>query len=148
MDLSKVFDAIDHKLVIAKLQNGFSTEALEVLLSYPQGRLPAVKIKTTPGTQLLQGFWKGLVVGPMPFNIHINDIFFGLNEVDICKFSDKITPCLCRLNLKSVLEKLEHYSELAISCLKWIIWNLILTNVISWYQETKRNIYGQNWIKI
>ena len=56
MDLSKVFDAIDHKLVIAKLQNGFSTEALEVLLSYSQGKLPAVKIKTTPGTQLLQGF--------------------------------------------------------------------------------------------
>ena len=56
MDLSKVFDAIDHKLVIAKLQNGFSTEVLEVLLSYPQERLSAVKIKTTPGTQLLQGF--------------------------------------------------------------------------------------------
>ena len=56
MDLSKVFDAINHKLVIAKLQYGFSTEALEVLLSYPQERWPAVKINTTPWTQLLQGF--------------------------------------------------------------------------------------------
>ena len=54
----------------------------------------------------------------MPFNIYINNIFFGLNEADICKFSDKATPYLCRLNLKSVLEKLEHYSELAIACLK------------------------------
>ena len=31
--------------------------------------------------------------------------------------------------MKSVLEKLEHNFEIAIACLKWIIWNLILKNV-------------------
>ena len=54
MNLSKVFDAINHKLVIAKLQYEFSTEAPEVLLSYPQERWPSVKINTTPWTQSLQ----------------------------------------------------------------------------------------------
>ena len=118
MNLSKVFDAINHKLVIAKLQYEFSTEAPKVLLSYPQERWPAVKINTTPWTQSLQIIRQGLAVGPMLFNIYISDMFFGLNEIDICKFSDNTTPYVCRSNLKSVLEKLEQNSELAFACLK------------------------------
>ena len=39
MDLSKAFDTINHELLIAKLHAyGFSTDALEVLLSYLQDR--------------------------------------------------------------------------------------------------------------
>ena len=38
-------------------------------------------------------------------------------------------------DLKSVLAKLKHNCEL------WIIWNLILTIVISWYKEIKMNIW-------
>ena len=39
MDLSKVFDTINHELLIAKLHpHGFSIEALEVLLIYLQER--------------------------------------------------------------------------------------------------------------
>ena len=44
--------------------------------------------------------------------------------------------------MKSALEKLEHNFEIAIACLKWIIWNLVLKNVY---------IYGQNeniWAKL
>ena len=92
MNLSKVFDAINHKLIIAKLQYEFSTEAPKVLLSYPQERWPAVKINTTPWTQSLQIIRQGLAAGPMLFNIYISDMFFGLNEIDICKFSDNTTP--------------------------------------------------------
>ena len=39
MDLSKIFDTINHELLIAKLHTyGFSTDALEALLSYLQDR--------------------------------------------------------------------------------------------------------------
>ena len=38
-----------------------------------------------------------------------------LNEIDICNFADDTTPYVCDSNLKSVLEKLEHNSELAIA---------------------------------
>ena len=39
MDLSKAFHTINHKLLIAKLHAyGFSTDALEILLSYLQDR--------------------------------------------------------------------------------------------------------------
>ena len=51
----------------------------------------------------------------MLFSIYINDMFFTLNEIDICNFADDTTPYVCDSNLKSVLEKLEHNSELAIA---------------------------------
>ena len=41
--------------------------------------------------------------------------FFALNEIDICNFTDDTTPYVCDSKLKSVLEKLEHNSELALS---------------------------------
>ena len=48
VDLSKVFDRINYELLIAKLHAyGFSTDALEVLLSNLQDRWQRVKINTT-----------------------------------------------------------------------------------------------------
>ena len=114
-DLSRVFDTINSELLIAKLRAyGFSTDALEVLVS---NRWQRVKIKTTfsSWTQLLQGASQGLVFGSILFNIYTNDIFFALKGIDICNFADGITPYVCDLNLKSVLETSEHNSELAIA---------------------------------
>ena len=40
-------------------------------------------------------------------------MLFALNKVNICKFANDTTLYVCYSNLKSVLEKLEHNSELA-----------------------------------
>ena len=65
MDSSKAFDTINHELLIAKLHAyGFSTDALEVLLSYLPDRWQRVKINTTfsSWTQLLQGVLQGSII--------------------------------------------------------------------------------------
>ena len=47
MDLSKAFDTINHKLLIAKLHAyGFNINALEIILDYLSDRLQRIKINT------------------------------------------------------------------------------------------------------
>ena len=111
---------MNYSLLIAKLPlhaYGIPTDALEVPLSYLQDRWQRVQINAnfSSRNQLLQGAPEGLVLGPIFFNININNILFLLKGVDVCNFADGSTSYVCDSNLKSVLELLEHNSESAIA---------------------------------
>ena len=55
------------------------------------------------------------VLGPVVFNIYLNDLFFTLFSVNVCNFADDTTPFVCKLNLEVVLTQLEECSELVIA---------------------------------
>ena len=44
------------------------------------------------------------ILGPLLFNIFINDLFFVIEKSDICNFADDNTLYSCGANLKTVLE--------------------------------------------
>ena len=120
MDLSKAFDTLNHELLIAKLHAyGFGRESLMLLLSCLSNRWERTKINTSfsSWTELLQGVPQGSFLGPLLFNIYLNDLFFFL-DCNVCNFADDTTPFVCNENLDFVLGELERNSNIAIDWLQ------------------------------
>ena len=94
MDLSKAFDTIKHDLLLAKLHAyGFSKKALKLIHNYLRNRWHRTKINKDFSTwqELLQGVPQGSVLGPLLFNIYLNDLFFLIESTEECNFADDTT---------------------------------------------------------
>ena len=48
------------------------------------------------------------ILGPIPFNIFINDLFFFRTKSEVCKFADDNTLCSCNKSLEHLFSNLKY----------------------------------------
>ena len=109
-DLSKAFDCLNHELLIAKLEAyGFSNSALHYIYNYLSNRKQRVKVNNSfsEWCNILFGVPQGSILGPLLFNIYINDIFMSLEKCEIANFADDSTPFCFNSSIESLVKDIE-----------------------------------------
>ena len=86
-----------------------------------------VKIGSVKSSQQIVrvGIPQGSVLGPVSFNIFINDIFLLKLDSDLCNFADDTTLYMCGCSLDEVVPRLEN--DLS-ALIKWFFENGMVAN--------------------
>ena len=127
-DLSKAFDCLPHDLLIAKLgAYGLDQNLLILLMSYLKDRRQSVKIKGVRSLFKLikSGVPQGAILGPILFNIFINERPVLHTSEDLHNFADDNTISIVADTLSELISSLTFKSGLAID---WFEYNSMIVN--------------------
>ena len=117
MDLSKAFDCLPHNLLLAKLKAyGLTDHSINLLRNYLSNRRQRVKIgnNCSEWQNITKGVPQGSILGPILFNIFLNDIFASLNETTLYNYADDNTICNSDENIENVKSHLVSMTKIAI----------------------------------
>ena len=110
-DLSKAFDCLNHNLLLAKMEAyGFDKSALLFIQSYLNDRKQRTKVNGSYSSwlELLFGVPQGSILGPLLFNIFINDMFYFIKDTKIANYADDNTLYSVQKNTECLLNILQN----------------------------------------
>ena len=112
MDLSKACDSLPHD------KNG-----LNLIHNYLTNPKQRTKISSfySDWYDIVRGVPQGSILGPLFYNLFINDLFLFIERTDICNFADDS----CNFNLQTILKDLKYNMQVI---LKWFKVNSVKPN--------------------
>ena len=108
-------------LMITKFEAyGISELGLNFLLRYLSNRKQRTKVNSSFSDQydIIRGVPQGSVLGPLLFNLFINDPFLFVERTNICNFADDNILYWCDSDLEIVLEDLQFSIKILLSWFK------------------------------
>ena len=118
-DLSKAFDCLNHNLLIAK-----SHVYIQSYLSDRKHRTKVIN-SFSSWASIISWVPQGSILGPLLFNIYMNDIFFFITETELTNYADDNTPYAINADIEKLIKSLENDSSILI---KWFSDNYFVIN--------------------
>ena len=127
-DLSKAYDTLPHDLLVAKFEAyGIDKNELSLIHDYLTNRKQRTKVSSSDSDwyDIVRGVPQGSILGPLFFNLFINDLFLFIERTNICNFADDNTIYSCNINLQTILIDLKFDMQ---NILKWFKANSVKSN--------------------
>ena len=128
MDISKAFDCLPHCLTICKLFSyGLSREACTLIASYLFQRKQRVKIGNVKSGwgEIGKGVPQGSILGPLIFNIFLNDLFYFVKQGSMYNYADDNSVSVSHRELNILTRQLQTEAEVTI---QWFADNAMEAN--------------------
>ena len=128
VDFRKAFDTIDRNILLSKLDRyGFRDRALKYLESYLSQRSSSVDYEGVMSHKVTSrtGVPQGSCLGPLMFNLYINDLIYYLHETCTFLYADDSTFLKMGSNLQALSEEANQVLQ---RLHKWSSFNRLAVN--------------------